>query len=144
MALYIEDTLFTKGLINKKPCQVGVFSSSLRMRLYKEFLGAFSDTSITVSDPFCDNLGQQALRNTQIYTSVFRAIPSDDVYDFKELRKYRQFPKGLASTDVLQARYELEQVKGFIVNYPYKFLCRQDLTPRFGTPEFCLPNCVWT
>ncbi len=42
MALYIEDTQFVDGCLNKIPCKVGKFSSTLRLRLFKEFLGEIS------------------------------------------------------------------------------------------------------
>lgn len=41
VALMIEDTKFVKGIMNQKECHVGKFCSSLRHRLFKEFLGEF-------------------------------------------------------------------------------------------------------
>jgi phospholipase D1/2 len=45
VALYIEDTQFVDGCMNKKPCKVGRFASTLRLRLFREFLGEISCSS---------------------------------------------------------------------------------------------------
>lgn len=45
VALYIEDTQFVSGVINKKQCDVGRFCSTLRQRLFKEFLGEFPNNN---------------------------------------------------------------------------------------------------
>lgn len=45
VALMIEDTKFVKGIMNKKECHVGKFCSSLRHRLFNEFLGEFACNS---------------------------------------------------------------------------------------------------
>jgi phospholipase D1/2 len=42
IALYIEDEKLVPGVLNKNPCQVGCFVSSLRKRLFQEFLGEYS------------------------------------------------------------------------------------------------------
>lgn len=42
VAVLVEDTHFCPGVLNKQPVQVGRFCSSLRQRLFKEFLGEFN------------------------------------------------------------------------------------------------------
>lgn len=50
VALFIEDTQFTDGTINKTACKVGKFTSTLRLRLFREFLGEIPcDSSISCS-----------------------------------------------------------------------------------------------
>jgi phosphatidylserine/phosphatidylglycerophosphate/cardiolipin synthase-like enzyme len=47
LAVLIEDTQFVSGFMNKKPCQVGRFCSTLRQRLFKEFLGEFPSCQLS-------------------------------------------------------------------------------------------------
>lgn len=43
----IEDTQYVNGFLNKIPCKVGKFTSTLRKRLFREFLGEFETSSQT-------------------------------------------------------------------------------------------------
>lgn len=146
VALYIEDTQFKPGILNKKPAQCGVFTSSLRLRLFKEFLGELGSSDWL--DPCTDEFYKQtvirnASQNTRIYDTVFKVIPCDYVSNFEQLREYQKMAC-LSQTDQAKARDELKKIKGYIVLYPYRFLVHQDLTPPLGTKEKLLPNILWT
>lgn len=151
VALYIEDTQFKTANMNKKPTQVGFFASSLRQRLFKEFLGELNNNnelSDLVEDPCSDDfykqvLLKQASQNTRIYDLVFKVIPCDYVSNFEQLREYQKLAC-LNQTDTNKAREELKKIKGYIVLYPNRFLVHQDLTPPLGTKEKLLPNSLWT
>ena len=49
VALFIQDTELINGVLNKKQCQVGRFCSTLRKRLFKEFLGEFPNNCMNES-----------------------------------------------------------------------------------------------
>jgi phospholipase D1/2 len=147
VALYIEDTQFKNALLNKKTTQVGLFTSSLRHRLFREFLGELN-TSNEFIDPCSDEFYKQVLikhasQNTHIYDLVFKVIPCDYVSNFEQLREYQKLAC-LNQTDTAKAREELKRVKGYVVLYPNRFLVHQDLTPPLGTKEKLLPTILWT
>lgn len=63
MALYIEDTQFVDGRLNRKPCQVGKFTSTLRHRLFTEFLGELTHDAplaCTTSEPASESLSSSS------------------------------------------------------------------------------------
>jgi phosphatidylserine/phosphatidylglycerophosphate/cardiolipin synthase-like enzyme len=163
LSLYIRDTQYVTGIINKEPCQVGRFTSSLRKRLFREFLGEFSHSTATptssnsqispgspldLTDPCSDEfytsvLLKYAKSNTEIYDKIFRVIPCDRVHTFEQLKEYQKV-KWLNKDNQAEAKCELGQIKGFIVLYPKKFLCFEKLTPSIGTKEKLLPTTLWT
>jgi hypothetical protein len=59
LALLVEDTKFVEGVMNRKPCAVGQFASSLRRHLFKEFLGELPNTNAApvnnASSSFCSS-----------------------------------------------------------------------------------------
>ncbi|RNA10079.1 phospholipase D2 isoform X1 [Brachionus plicatilis] len=174
VALLVEDTRFVKGIMNKKECGVGKFCSSLRHRLFKEFLGelgcnsepnfepglanmlprrkSFRDKipseSIDISDPCSDEFYKQvmlkyAAQNTRIYDLVFKTIPCDYVSNFQQLKEYQK-QSCLNQKNQTEAKLELSKIKGYIVLYPYRFLCFEDLTPQLGTKEKLVPSSLFT
>ena len=154
ISLLIRDTECVNGVINKKACQVGRFTSTLRKRLFKEFLGEFpnsqtqSITPLDTTDPcsdefYKDTLLKYAKNNTKIYDKVFRVIPCDHVHNFEQLKEYQK-GKYLSKTNQVEAKSELLKTKGYIVLYPKKFLCFEKLTPSIGTKEKLLPTTLWT
>ena len=203
LSLLVEDTQFVSGMMNKKSCQVGRFASSLRQRLFKEFLGEFphnnccgnlgsacasgnnssfcssttynnshsllasvqtprrhinqpntepinvqQSTSVDISDPCSDEFYKQVLlryaaQNTRIYDVVFKVIPCDYVSNFQQLKEYQK-QSCLSQVNPVDARNELAKVKGYIVLYPNRFLCFEDLTPPLGTKEKLLPSVLFT
>lgn len=154
ISLFIRDTQYVNGVMNKNPCQVGKFSSTLRKRLFREFLGEFPTTNNTqtitldISDPCSDEFYKQILlkyakQNTKIYDKVFRVIPCDHVQNFEQLKEYQK-QKCLNQQNPSEAKIELSKTKGYIVLYPKKFLCFEKLTPSIGTKENLLPTSLWT
>jgi phospholipase D1/2 len=87
IACLVEDTNFVDGCLNRQSTQVGVFTSKLRKKLFKEFLGLLNcdetnhDELIDVSDPCSDEFYKNimikyAAQNTRIYdlVSVFKLL----------------------------------------------------------------------
>jgi phospholipase D1/2 len=158
IALLVRDTQYVNGVMNKKACQVGRFSSTLRKRLFREFLGDYPTqspasnhslpTTLDINDPCSEefykkNLLKHAKHNTKIYDKVFRVIPCDHVQNFEQLKVYQK-GKCLNQQNAIEAKSELSTIKGYIVLYPKKFLCFEKLTPSIGTKENLLPTSLWT
>ena len=79
IALYIQDTEYEDGVINKNPCLVGRFTSKLRKRLFKEFLGLLK------SDHSSSNSFNESKKDEQIMCDIEESISvidpcSDDFY----------------------------------------------------------------
>jgi hypothetical protein len=87
VALLIEDTEFMNGVLNKKVCQVGRFCSTLRQRLFKEFLGEFPNCcNGHMSDSSSGSLNSASVspshsflgaRKNRLYNNVNETIPAD-------------------------------------------------------------------
>jgi hypothetical protein len=70
-------------------------------------------------------------------------VPCDYVSNFTQLKEYQKM-SCLSQTSVTEARLELAKVKGYLVLYPMRFLCKEDLTPPLGSKEKLLPSVLWT
>ena len=153
LSMYIRDNKFVNGMLNKKQCQVGKFTSSLRKRLFREFLGEYptpnaASQSLDMTDPCSDDFYKHVIlkyarHNTKLYDQVFRVIPCDHVQTFEQLKEYQK-SSCLNQTNALEAKLQLAKTKGYIVLYPKKFLCFEKLTPSIGTKEKLLPMTLWT
>ncbi|CAF0944765.1 unnamed protein product, partial [Brachionus calyciflorus] len=178
VAVLIEDNQFVSGFMNNEQCDVGRFCSTLRQRLFKEFLGEFpnsnllhsesvvpifanmvpprksfsenikTDNEIDVTDPCSDEFYKQVLlkyaaQNTRIYDLVFKTVPCDYVSNFQQLKEYQK-QSCLNQKNQIEAKIELAKIKGYIVLYPFRFLCFEDLTPQLGTKEQLMPASLFT
>lgn len=167
LALLIEDTEFIPGVLNKQQVEVGKYSSTLRKRLFRELLGEMScgasknvntglhcspdelpGAVVDVDDPCSDEFYKQimlryAAQNTKIYDIVFKVIPSDLVSNFQQLKEYQRM-SCLSQTSVTEARLELSKIRGYLVLYPTRFLCFEDLLPPLGSKEKLLPSSLFT
>jgi phospholipase D1/2 len=131
VAVIIEDEEKIEGTMNDRSWQVGKFSHKLRCHLYREHLGLLNAENkvpkLDVSDPlkssFVTDISRQARKNTKIYKLVFRSmiLPTNEVKNYEDLKKWKE-KKGLVYSDPRQARRELQQVRGHIVEFPDKFL----------------------
>lgn len=74
---------------------------------------------------------------------MFKAIPCDYVSNFQQLKEYQK-QSCMSQKNVTEAKLELAKIKGYIVLYPYRFLCFEDLTPQLGTKEKLMPSCLFT
>lgn len=103
---------------------------------------------IDITDPCSDDFYKKVLlkyaaQNTKIYDQVFNVIPSNYVNNFQQLKEYQK-AISLSQRDPNEAKSELAKVKGYIVLYPNRFLCYEDLKPPLGTKEKLMPNIIWT
>lgn len=90
VALLIEDTQFIKGIMNKKECNVGKFCSSLRHRLFKEFLGEFLCSSETGCEPDLMNTlpRRKSFREKITTESIDISDPCSDEFYKQVMLKY--------------------------------------------------------
>lgn len=74
---------------------------------------------------------------------MFRCLPSDQVNNLAQLRDFINKPK-LANDDPAKAAEELKKIRGFLVQFPFRFLEEEYLLPSVGTKESMVPMEVWT
>ena len=103
---------------------------------------------ISVEDPVCHDFFQHAWidlahKNSEIYEQVFGCLPTPHVTSFNDLAVYKVQPR-LDSTDPVAASALLEQVKGFLVDKPLRFLKNEDLNRPAGSKENLVPFIVFT
>lgn len=77
------------------------------------------------------------------FEQVFRCLPSDQVNNLTQLRDFINKPK-LANDDPVKAAEELKKIRGFLVQFPFRFLEEEYLLPSVGTKESMVPMEVWT
>ncbi|XP_043512604.1 phospholipase D2 isoform X3 [Frieseomelitta varia] len=149
IALIIHDQEFEEGRMNDIPFPCGKFAGSLRKQLISEHLGLFKTnedidiTDIIKKSFYRDVWCARSNRNTEIYETVFRVIPTDKVVNFSMLKQY-QSEEPLSTSNPLLAQEEVEQIKGHLVNMPLNFLTNEDLKPAASTVEGIMPTALWT
>ncbi|EIW52191.1 phospholipase D/nuclease [Trametes versicolor FP-101664 SS1] len=158
IALVVEDEDMIESTMNGEPYQVGRFAASLRRKLYREHLGLIppqdcdnqpdsfqrpaphpnadeteQDEDRAVADPICDdtmNLWENTARtNREIFTEIFRPVPTNLIRSFKDYDSY--VPKvmtGHVVPDIPLDRIKdrLSHVRGALVECPMDFLIDQD------------------
>ncbi|KOX74104.1 Phospholipase D1 [Melipona quadrifasciata] len=149
IAVIIHDQEFEEGRMNDIPFPCGKFAGSLRKQLISEHLGLFKTnedmdiTDIIKKSFYRDVWCARSNRNTEIYETVFRVIPTDKVVNFSMLKQY-QSEEPLSTSNPLLAQEEVEQIKGHLVNMPLNFLTNEDLKPAASTVEGIMPTALWT
>lgn len=92
IAVLVDDTEMDETMrIADNTMSVGKFAHSFRMKLFEEHFGIRRGTPLyeKYSDPVSHDswysMQDHALRNCQIYESVFGCLPSDNVLSFKQI-----------------------------------------------------------
>uniref|UniRef100_A0A8C5IWY2 Phospholipase n=1 Tax=Junco hyemalis TaxID=40217 RepID=A0A8C5IWY2_JUNHY len=147
MAIIVQDSDTVPSLMDGQEFRAGRFAQSLRLRCFRVVLGG-SDLSPEHQDPVCDKFFKEvwiatAARNATIFDKVFRCLPSDQVNNLAQLRDFISKPK-LATDDPVKAAEELKKIRGFLVQFPFRFLEEEYLLPSVGTKESMVPMEVWT
>uniref|UniRef100_A0A8C3EH54 Phospholipase n=1 Tax=Corvus moneduloides TaxID=1196302 RepID=A0A8C3EH54_CORMO len=147
MAVIVQDTDTVPSVMDGQEYSAGRFAQSLRLRCFRVVLGG-SDLSPEHQDPVCDKFFKEvwiatAARNATIFDKVFRCLPSDEVNNLTQLRDFINKPK-LANDDPAKAAEELKKIRGFLVQFPFRFLEEEYLLPSVGTKESMVPMEVWT
>ncbi|XP_030311958.1 phospholipase D1 isoform X1 [Calypte anna] len=147
MAIIVQDTETVPSVMDGEDYNAGKFAQSLRLRCFRVVLGG-SDLNPEHQDPVCDKFFKEvwistAARNATIFDKVFRCLPSDQVNNLTQLRDFINKPK-LATDDPARAAEELKKIRGFLVQFPFRFLEEEYLLPSVGTKESMVPMEVWT
>jgi len=115
--MVIEDEEKVTIKMNGVDTEVRLFAHSLRKELYKEHLGASEEE---VEDPLADSFNEKmeeiANRNTEIYRNVFACYPDDNIKRLADVKEFKA-KKNLEEYDNLR-----DQIRGYIVQFPLKFL----------------------
>jgi hypothetical protein len=103
------------------------------------------DVKDCVSDEFFAKFRDTSHQNTNTYDGVFKCLPSDKILTFDNLANYTAY-SCLSKSNPIKGREELSsKVKGFIVDFPLKFLSKEkNFFPEFNTPEGMVPTAMWT
>ncbi|KFR15043.1 Phospholipase D1 [Opisthocomus hoazin] len=147
IAIIVQDTETVPSVMDGEDYSAGKFAQSLRLRCFRVVLGG-SDLNPEHKDPVCDKFFKEvwistAARNATIFDKVFRCLPSDQVNNLTQLRDFINKPK-LANDDPVKAAEELKKIRGFLVQFPFRFLEEEYLLPSVGTKESMVPMEVWT
>ncbi|XP_078060541.1 phospholipase D1-like isoform X2 [Mustelus asterias] len=148
VAVIVEDTQFVTSVMDGVEYKAGKFALELRLHCFKLILGALSDPSIQVQDPISEKFFKEvwiptSARNATIYEKVFRCLPSDHVKNNVDLADFTA-KLGLNVEDPVKAVEELKKIRGFLVQFPFCFLCEENLLPALSTKERMVPMEVWT
>lgn len=149
IAVVIKDTHFLDKE-EGRPHDAGKFCYSLRNAIFREHLGLMtnSESDTLLRNPssknfFGDVWMKTAIKNTSIYEEVFHCLPSDKMYNFREIRNLQLTPP-LATSNPEEARKKLKEISGYLVAFPFLFLCDEKLALTLSTRERYLPVSVWT
>ncbi|CAL1290306.1 unnamed protein product [Larinioides sclopetarius] len=149
IAVVVRDTHFLEKEEGRLH-EAGRFCYSLRNAIFREHLGLMKSSKFNAElrDPsspkfFKDLWAKTAINNTEVYEEVFRCIPSDKAHTFRELKVFQSVPN-LASTNPEEATKKLKEICGYLVLFPFFFLCDEKLAPTLSTKERYLPVSVWT
>ncbi|OXB82495.1 UNVERIFIED_CONTAM: hypothetical protein H355_000753 [Colinus virginianus] len=147
IAIIVQDTETVPSVMDGEEYSAGRFAQSLRLRCFRVVLGG-SDLNPDHQDPVCERFFKEvwistAARNATIFDKVFRCLPSDQVNNLAQLRDFINKPI-LANDDPVKAAEELKKIRGFLVQFPFRFLEEEYLLPSVGTKESMVPMEVWT
>jgi len=135
----LEDEQFESSRMDEAPFRAGRLCKALRVRLMAEYLGLLdaegapaSSPFVDLADPVCDafwaRFGQVAANNADLYDQAFRCLPSNQVASWEDLARYRhEAARPLALADPGRAETLLSGVRGFLVEFPTRFLHGADL-----------------
>nr|XP_060622649.1 phospholipase D1-like [Anolis sagrei ordinatus] len=147
MAVVVQDTDTVPSVMDGEDYKAGRFAQSLRLQCFRVVFGSSVDAN-DLQDPVSDKFFKEvwvatAARNATIFDKVFRCLPSDQVTNLAQLREFITIPK-LACENPAKAAEELKKIRGFLVQFPFRFLDEENLLPSVGTKESMVPMETWT
>lgn len=160
LAVVVEETetvgKFKTSHFAGEKVKVGVTAQQLRKELMAEHLGILSQEErgrMTWNyDLLDDPVGSEfyngvwraiAASNSRLYDEVFSVIPSDNILSFEDTLTTRESTPLYLSSPV-KAAERASLIRGHLVQYPYKFLDNEELSPKPNTKEALVPFYVWT
>uniref|UniRef100_A0A8D2LID4 phospholipase D n=1 Tax=Varanus komodoensis TaxID=61221 RepID=A0A8D2LID4_VARKO len=143
LAVLVEDSECVPSVMGGQEYQAGRFALGLRLDCFR-WVGLDIDLQDPISDRFFHGTWQaRAQANTSIYEQVFRCLPTDAVQSSRALRDYVSV-ENLASASPSVAREHLQNVRGYLVQFPLEFLAEEYLLPPLNSKEGMIPVEVWT
>ncbi|CAG9331940.1 unnamed protein product [Blepharisma stoltei] len=139
IALVIRDSNKVMSVMDGKEFEVGELPHSLRINIFKEHSGC--DDPRVLRDPFSDEFREvwkyRAKLNTSYYRNVFRCYPDDRIKKIKKIKSYEN------RANLEDYHHLVENVKGNLVEFPLKFLEREDLQIKVSNKEYFLPDITF-
>jgi phospholipase D1/2 len=134
-----ENDLIPSQMANR-PFKVSRFAHSLRMRLWRDYLG-LTAADECVKDPVSDVVYRdlwmaRARTNTQLYLNIFRALPDNIccLSDIKKLHLHEIAP---------DYKEKLLQIRGYLVEFPKEFLKDDVVETNLISKENMLPKLLF-
>jgi phospholipase D1/2 len=150
VAVIITDESFEDGKMNGESYPCGIFAGSLRKRLFREHLGLLDHRHrhIDINDPIISSFwhGQWraiSQRNTELYDEIFRCIPNDNITTLAQIKRYQEDNPSLCRVDPEAAEKKVQEIQGFLVDLPLKFLESENLIPSGTSREGIMPTSLW-
>ena len=144
VALIIEDTEFSEGIVNGERTKCGKIAGSLRKKLMSEHLGPEINVRDCISDAFYkETWFRIASKNTKLFEEIFLCIPTDKVTTMSENRSYlSKLP--MTVSDKYLALQKLKELQGSLVLLPLHYLENEYLSPSLLAKEGLVPTKTWT
>jgi phospholipase D1/2 len=136
IALVINDDNKVDSVLAGRKVKVSEFAHSLRMQLFKEFLGNGDEELLTdpLSDRFTSYWLTTAQNNTALYRHIFRCYPDDKIARLDQIDEYENQAE-------LNEYYNLKDgFKGMLVLFPLNFLIEENLRISIFNKEYILPD----
>lgn len=142
IAMVVKDTDKVQSTMNGKPWLCSKFASTLRKKVFHEFLG---DENINIEDPVSNNFKalwkETASYNTIAYRNVFKCYPDNIYTTLADIVKEEKASK-VANISEFIERYQAEfsGSKGTLVEFPLNFLSEEKLGVSFFSKENLLSD----
>ena len=128
----------------------------LRIKLLAEHLGMEPSDKLLL-DPLSDDfywscLNHRAASNTSIYRDLFHCVPDDTVLSWSDYETFTSLSTKFTTTtgrpesqakDAGVEYARLDEIQGRIVQFPTRFLEKEDLAASMLSPEYLLPVEVY-
>ncbi|KAL4471562.1 hypothetical protein ABPG74_008455 [Tetrahymena malaccensis] len=139
IAMVIEDKEYITTVMGGEQHQSSKFAYTLRQSLFQEHFGLSEKELVDPLDnDFFEKIQTNSKKNTWIYREIFRCYPDDNIKvssDYEEFKK----KKNLA----LYANLK-DQITGYAVEFPKRFLENEDLRLKRSQKEFYCPDINFT
>lgn len=140
IAMIIEDKEKIMSVFNGQDIEVSKFAHHFRMDLFQEHSG--SSNTMALRDPMSDKFyhiwDRRAKKNTRRFRKIFACYPDDLIGSLNEVQDFMK-----------EARLDLydeysKKIVGHLVEFPLKFLERENLNISVSQKEFLLPEVTFT
>ena len=135
VAIVIEDTKQISSIMAQKEVKVNAFAYNFRSKLCMEHFDLNEELCRDpMNEEFQKIITENTKQNTEIYRTVFRVYPDDNVKKFQDLEKFIN-EKKLSTYEALAIK-----IKGFSVEYPLEWLKDEN----FEKEKSPLPMMIYT